>query len=225
MPQRVQAKMKRPTTYLSNIIFSEGEVGKLQKERYLKFYECSVTPTRYTNEPCLRRLELLSSMQWVLDRLDLTCFCSLNDATYEKLTLEFLSYFTYYTPLVDQYSFGMVRFRLFNRDYELSQDTIGDMLHFPHGNGIAHACPLEDEWQYEAFRFKEQLIGERTSGWEGLKASHIHNPTICYVHRILANIIFDRINNGRVNSKELFFLHAAFTPTRVNVTLFMMAHM
>lgn len=126
-------------------------------------------------------------MQWILDRLDLTQFCSLNDATYEKLTLEFLSSFTYYTPLVDQYSSGTVSFRLFNRDYELSQNIIGDMLHFPHGNCIAYECPLEEEWQYEAFRFWEQLTSERTFDWEGLKASHIHNPTICFVHRIFAN--------------------------------------
>lgn len=138
MPPRVRA------ADLSNIIFSEGEAAKLQKERYLKFYEHSITPTRYAGEPCLCRLGLLSSVQWILDRLDLTHFCSLNDNTYEKQILEFLSSFTYYTPMVDQYSSSIVRFRLFNKDYELSQDTIGDILHFPYGNGIAYACPLEE---------------------------------------------------------------------------------
>lgn len=155
MPPRVQARARRATTNLSNLAFSEGEVGKLQKERYLKFYKRSVTLIRYADKPCLRRLGLLGSVHWILDRLDLTHLCSLNDATYEKLTLEFLSSFTYYTPMVDQYSFGTVRFRMFNVDYKLSQDTLGDMLHFPHGNGIDYACPLEEEWQYEAFRFWE----------------------------------------------------------------------
>lgn len=130
---------------LSNLVFSEGEVGELQKRRYLKFYKCSVTPTRYADESCLCKLGLLGNVQWILDRLDLTHLCSLNDATYERLTLEFLSSFTYYTPMVDQYSSSMVRFIIFNRDYELSQDTLGDMLYFPHGNGIAYACPLEEE--------------------------------------------------------------------------------
>lgn len=69
------------------------------------------------------------------------------------------------------------------------------------------------------------MTSERTSDWEGLKALHIHNPTIRYVHRILANTIFNQINNGRVNSKELFFLHAAFASTRVNTTPFMLACM
>lgn len=114
---------------------------------------------------------------------------------------------------------------MFNMDYEFSQDTLRDMLHFPHGNGIAYACPLEEEWQYDAFYFWEQLTCERTSDWEGLKSSHIHSPAIRYVHRILANIIFGRINNGMVNSKELFFLHTAFAPTRVNATPFMLAHL
>ena len=114
---------------------------------------------------------------------------------------------------------------MFNMDYELSQYTLGDMLYFPHGDGIAYVCPLEEEWQYEAFCFWEQLTGERTSDWEGIKASHIHNPTIHSVHRILANTIFGRINNGRVNFKEFFFLHAAFAPTRVNPTPFRSAHL
>ncbi|KAI5433700.1 hypothetical protein KIW84_020823 [Lathyrus oleraceus] len=140
MPPRAQAKEKRPAADLSNLIFSEGEVGKLQKERYMKFYERSVTPTRYADESCLCRLGLLNNVQWILDRLDLAHFCSLNDATYENLTLEYLSMFTYYTPMVDQYSSGMVRFRMFNRDYELRQDTLGDMLHFPHGNGATPFC-------------------------------------------------------------------------------------
>ncbi|KAI5414744.1 hypothetical protein KIW84_040275 [Lathyrus oleraceus] len=48
---------------------------------------------------------------------------------------------------------------MFNRDYKLSQDTLGDMLHFPHGDDITYACPSEEEWQYEAFRFLEQLTG------------------------------------------------------------------
>lgn len=70
MPQRAQAKMKRPAADLSNLNFSEGEVGNIQKERYLKFYESSVTPTRYVNESCIRKLGLLDSVQWILDRLD-----------------------------------------------------------------------------------------------------------------------------------------------------------
>lgn len=90
---------------------------------------------------------------------------------------------------------------------------------------IAYACPWEEEWQYEAFHFWKQLICERTSNWEGLKASHTHNPSIHHVHHILANTIFGRINNGRVNSKELFFLHAAFASARVNATPFTLAHL
>ena len=63
-----------------------------------------------------------------------------------------------------------------------------------------------------------------TLNWEGLNASLIHKLAICYFHCILESTIFGRINNHKVNSKELFFLHCIFTPTRINATPFLLAH-
>lgn len=45
------------------------------------------------------------------------------------------------------------------------------------------------------------------------------------MHCVLAYALFGRVNNGKVNSKELYFLHYALTQTRVNLNPFMLAQL
>lgn len=92
---------------------------------------------RYADESRLRSLGLLSSVHWMLNKLELTYICGLSDPTYVKLTLEFLSSFGYYTPMVSHNTVGTTKFRIFNKEYEFSQDHITHILHFPHGDNIA----------------------------------------------------------------------------------------
>lgn len=105
----------------------------------------SVIPTWYANETCLCSLGLLSSVHWVLNKLELTHFCALSNPTYVNLTLAFLSSFDYYTPMVSRNTIGTMKFRMFNRECEFSQDHIADLLQFPHGDDISCEGPLEGE--------------------------------------------------------------------------------
>lgn len=114
---------------------------------------------------------------------------------------------------------------MFNVSYEFIQDQITDLLHFPHGEGWACEGPLESDWALDVFRFWQRLSDETTTDWEGLKSTYIHNPSIRYLHRILAYTIFGRENNGKVNSKELYFLHCALAVAQVNPTPLMLSHM
>ena len=59
---------------------------------------------------------------------------------------------------------------MFNDEYSLTQDTVGDFLHFPHGEGIAYKAPYELEWQESAFGLSEQLSCEKNLDWKGLKS-------------------------------------------------------
>ncbi|KAI5414605.1 hypothetical protein KIW84_040187 [Lathyrus oleraceus] len=58
----------------------------------------------------------------------------------------------------------------------------------------------------------------------GLKATTIQNPTIRYLHCILANTIFGRDNTVNVNSKDLFLIYYALSRTKVNPTPFLLTH-
>lgn len=55
--------------------------------------------------------------------------------------------------------------------------------------------------------------------------SHIHNPTIRYFFRVLSNSIFRRMNNNKVNSKELFFMHCiCIHGWKINASTFILQH-
>ena len=62
------------------------------------------------------------------------------------------------------------------------------------------------------------------TSWDTLNATYIHNPAIRYFHRVLGHTVFGRVNNHKVNSKELFFLHCVFTPIALNATPFLLAN-
>lgn len=120
---------------------------------------------------------------------------------------------------------GIVRFRMFNREYQYNENDIADMLHFSHGEGDACETPLDTEWAHEFGRFGEQLTSNLADSFKRNNATHARNPTIRYFHQILIHSIFGQENNSRINVKELFYIHSVFEPTRVNPTPFMLVHM
>ena len=83
MSQTVQHPRVEPD--LSGIMFRNGEAGVHQEAQYQKFYQCSVTSTRYVDVNYLRELGLLDSVQWLLQNSDLSYVCTLNYPTYASL--------------------------------------------------------------------------------------------------------------------------------------------
>ncbi|KAI5414818.1 hypothetical protein KIW84_040326 [Lathyrus oleraceus] len=114
-----------------NIIF-RSEDDNYQREQFDRFQQRGVVSTRYPDLNCLQELGLLQGVQWLLRLSDLTFLCSQNQPTYPSLTLEFLSSYSYTTPIgEDEYLTGTATFRMFNTEYSLSQDQLSAMLHFP----------------------------------------------------------------------------------------------
>ncbi|MCI22708.1 hypothetical protein A2U01_0043884, partial [Trifolium medium] len=61
---------------------------------------------------------------------------------------------------------------------------------------------------------------------EGKKSSRIHNPTIRYFQKVLAQSVFVRgDSSGNVNSKELFFIDCVFQSRPIHTAAFMLANM
>lgn len=179
---------------------------------------------RYPDNATLRDLGLSYSVNWMLNNLVMSRFYSLTFPIYIRLTYEFLSSFRYATPVGGSCTICTIYFRMFNRDYTFSQDHMANIFSFPHGYEYTCQTPIESEWRSNALDFWRQLTGKTTTDWEGLKATAIQNPSIRYLHHILANTIFGRENTGNVNSRDLLFIYRALSSTKVNPTPFLLAH-
>jgi hypothetical protein len=134
------ARQERPAPDLSTIIFREGEAGERQRDKYLGYYQRSVQPMRYVDNDCLKELGLLDGVGWMLNASGLTQLCTNPQPTYEALTLEFLSSFSYITrPGAALFLTGLAIFRMFGTEYSLNQTQIAQILGFRHGDGV-HCC-------------------------------------------------------------------------------------
>ena len=221
-----QVKPDRPPPDLSNIIFRDNDDGQ-QLQKYTKFYTRSVVPTKYISSECLETLGMTDSIVLMLNNTGLTSLCTNPCPTYEPLVLEFLSSFSYTTPVDDPYTTGTANFRMFNQEYSLDQERVAELLSFTRGEHV-HYKPFDDDhdlsWDQVGFSLWNDLTGQTTESWRDLYASQIHNPALRYFHRVLANTIFGRTNNHKVNQNELFIIFCALNGQAVNVAPFMLSH-
>ncbi|KAI5430282.1 hypothetical protein KIW84_034749 [Lathyrus oleraceus] len=75
------------------------------------------------------------------------------EVTRTRLTYELSSSFSYRTSVGCQHTTATVRFRMFNRNYEFSQDHHVNLLPFPHRDGLACEGPIKGVWEVDALRF------------------------------------------------------------------------
>ena len=119
------ALQERAAPDLSTVVFRNGEAGENQRDNYLKFYQRSIQATRYIDNECLTELGLLEGVEWMLTNSSLMQLCTTPKPTYEALTLEFLSSYSYITPPgATQFLTGVATFRMFGTEYSLNQTQI-----------------------------------------------------------------------------------------------------
>jgi hypothetical protein len=124
------------------IVFRRGE----QSQTYEELRTREIQPTRYADEFTLNELGLLYSVNYLLDNLKLNYFLSQKNHVYAQLTLEFLSSLIVSTIPETRSSSGTIYFHMFNVEYELSFNDIADLLHFPHGRGVACEVHNDGSW-------------------------------------------------------------------------------
>ncbi|CAI8608720.1 unnamed protein product [Vicia faba] len=175
-----QVKLDRPPPDLSNIIFRDNDDGQ-QQQKYKKFYTRSVVPTKYVSSECLETLGMTDSIVFMLNNTGLTSLYTNSCPIYEPLVLEFLSSFSYTTPVDDPYTTGTANFRMFNQEYSLNQERVAELLSFTRGEHV-HYKPFDDDhdlsWDQVGFSLWNDLTGQTTESWRDLYASQIHNPAL-----------------------------------------------
>lgn len=48
---------------------------------------------------------------------------------------------------------GIIKFHMFNREYEYSLDAMVDLFHFPHGDDVICEAPINTKWVHEVGPF------------------------------------------------------------------------
>ncbi|CAJ2633219.1 unnamed protein product [Trifolium pratense] len=204
------------------LMYRPGQEGYTQRNIFKALTKRDFVPTRYADKGCLRKLGLYDSVNYMLDTLDLNFFLNQKDVGYFPLTIEFLSSLILINP---DSSNGIARFRLQNKEYELTYDQIANLLRIPYGDGVMYSIPENEQWEENARLFWHSITGRRLESFEGNAASSIHNPAVRYFRQLLGYTIFGRMNSNKVNAKELFFLYAIFNNIKINSVSFMLSHM
>ncbi|CAJ2652818.1 unnamed protein product [Trifolium pratense] len=202
--------------------YRKGTEGAKQYQTFMALSTREFVPTRYADFDCLRSLGLYDSVKYMLDTLNLNFFVNQRNAAYFPLTIEFLSSLILKNPDSPN---GIARFRMFNKEYEMTYDQIANLLRISYGDGVAYKIPDNEQWVENASSFWQSITGKNMEGFEGNAASSIHNPAIRYFRQLLAYTIFGRLNSNKINAKELFFIYAIFNNIRIHVVSFMLSHM
>ena len=179
----------------------------------------------------LRTLGLYDDMQLLLGNLGLSHFAERHCVTFDRLTLEFLSSLrvewngTYRGEIVD------TSFRMFNTDHRMSLRGFNNLMHFP--NHPDSFCDVPQRWKPDPAwlsitcakrkTYTDRFGRPRVYDPRQAKATDICNPSIRYLQRLLANIVFGRNDSQNVCRKgELFLLWCALSGTHVDIGAFIL---
>lgn len=125
------------------IIFLKGRDGNRKRKKYQELLTREVFSTRYIDNNYLYSLAIYHCVYYLLENLSLLHMFNHRDNTYENLTREFMSSLMYVVRPNTTSTVGMVKFHVFNMEYEFTTDQLASLLGFPHGEGVLCEAPLD----------------------------------------------------------------------------------
>jgi len=146
-------------------------------------------------------------------------FIEIKEHTYQDLTLKFLS--TLHVEVIrgSQYQVGYISFYLQGQSYELNLGTFNCIFGFPPSMDLPNRqVPCE----FNSNAIYGELLGSVRYNTNSSKCTHIRNPCIRVVQRILACCFFgpdDSLNVSRFS--KLYFLSCALDGVQLDPSSFL----
>lgn len=146
---------------------------------------------------------------------------------YENFTYEFLSSIIF---TKDRMNFDnlnhRISFRLMNIDYKMS------LQHFCDEMSFANTGFIHDSWDqslkpvdYQPATFWEHITNLRQFNTRSNKASHIHNPVLRYLQRVMTCTIWGRTELRNTRTDELFMSWAMLNNHLVNTCFYLLDYL
>jgi len=153
-------------------------------------------------EDMLRSIGLRDNLHELLEVVEWVEFINLDEPMYECLCWEFLSSLKVDWTTPNQNRPVHIQFRFFNRLFEANLMEFDCRLHIPHDgvwtvrhenfNVQAFRCEITYDQRTKAVDNYGSRVAYSTSG---SKATSICNPTLRYLHSLIANTIFTRYDS------------------------------
>lgn len=178
----------------------------------------TIVPTHFIDRPFVLSLECLRPLYSLLVAVGVPKLCTMLEHTYDFLTYEFLSSFSYDSRAT------IVNFRLLNTDYSLTTAEFGALLGFPIEDvekNPSRECIAEVIWS--------SLTSTVNVDVSKLRVSQIKHPVLRYFCRLVAGTFFGRTDPRKRNKVDLLILGSAMNMQcleyfKPDVAHFMLSH-
>lgn len=112
-------------------------------QKYQELLTLEVFSTRYIENNYLYNLGIYIYVYYLLDNLSFQHLFNHRDNAYESLTREYFSFLMYSIRPSTASTVGIVKFCMFNMEYEFTTDQLAGLLGFPHGDGVLCEASLD----------------------------------------------------------------------------------
>ena len=190
-PQQEEDDNLSKTYKAKFLVLTHEEGARLTKIRFRDILECKYIPTSLLND-----VGMLKSFTQLLTQCGLLKFVNMHENTYVDLITEF-----YTTLNVNAKNSQILEFRLEGKQHQLTYSFMNRVFGFKR-DGLCEYPPA-----YKSSEFWKTLTGLHTpfDPKKG-KAMFIKDLKYWLMHKVLACVIFHKIESNRVSSQELFLL-------------------
>lgn len=201
--------------------------GRGQRRRFEAIPQREMPLTIYPDGRTMTKLGIRDNVTFMLNQIGWYNFSiKRRFSSYRRLTLEFLISLVCLPSHGIGFNRGLITFRMFDIKYLYNHREIDELLGCPNDFDAFTVTQEELLTDLELNYFWGSIIGNNHPEPDLMHSENIHNPVICYLHKILTHILFGKEQNITfVSIDELFIMYCASQARPANAATFMIANL